>query len=319
VCTRRESRILRYGVSAPARPDPFARFELVGRDGLAFARASFGRLAHDSLDCGASSRIDRKTFALAAEGRRLAAPRVTDRPRLVGWSSLCLARRRRLTSLVVVAGTTLPDPLVPAPQLVRVPVPHGASTSGLTRVTKTAPQAVPSGTKRATVGTPSVVSRSTGLPQTPSRACLVDRECHAATHTVLTPRLTPAACVSTPCGAPLGQRRAADLPCGSSCGSDARCVGPTSAFSLLRTSTRASWAPEPVLPGESPGSRQVGFASADRTVSAECSSREALSSSRDVCGRASDIRGRGSRPGPASLARLVPCPRAAKTASRSTA
>jgi len=89
--------------------------------------------------------------------------------------------------------------------------------SVLTRVTKDRPAPVPCGTKRAKVGTPSVVSRSTGLPQTPSRACLVDRECHAATRTVLTPRLAPAACVSTPCGAPLGQRRADDLPCGSSC------------------------------------------------------------------------------------------------------
>jgi hypothetical protein len=46
-------------------------------------------------------------------------------------------------------------------------------------VTETASQIVPSGTKRAKVGTPSVVSRTTGLPRPPTRACLVDRECHA--------------------------------------------------------------------------------------------------------------------------------------------
>jgi hypothetical protein len=162
------------------------------------------------------------------------------------------------------------------------------------------------------------VTRAPGFTLARRAALVSCRECHAATHTVLTPRLTPAACVSTPCGAPLGQRRAADSPCGSSCGSDARCVGPTSAFSLLRTSTRASWVPKLFLPGESPGSRQVGFASADRTFGCR-SSWEALSSSRDVCGRASDISVAIPTPGPASLARLVPCPRPTKTGPRSTA
>jgi len=149
------------------------------------------------------------------EGRRLTAPRVTDRPRLVGWSSLCHARRRRLTSLVVVTGTVPPVPL-PAAQLVRAP-PLAVEAPGVDPRDQDRPACAPCGAKRVKVGTPSVVSRVTRLPRTPTCACLVDRECHAGAHTVLTPRLAPAACVSTPCGAPLSQRRAADLPCGSSC------------------------------------------------------------------------------------------------------
>jgi len=35
---------------------------------------------------------------------------VTDRPRLIGWSSLYLAQHRSLTSLVVIAGTAWPVP-----------------------------------------------------------------------------------------------------------------------------------------------------------------------------------------------------------------
>ena len=73
------------------------------------------------------------------------------------------------------------------------------------------------------------------------------------------------------------------------------------------------------LPGESPGSRQVWIRFGGPQFPVCRSSREALSSSRDVCGRASDISVAIPTPGPASLARLVPCPRPAKTGPRSTA
>jgi len=73
---------------------------------------------------------------------------------------------------------------------------------------------------------------------------------------------------------------------------DARCVGPTSAISLLRTSTRASSAPGFVLelalalPGVSSAITSERFASAGRTR-VICPPRRALSSLRGVCGRAS--------------------------------
>lgn len=51
---------------------------------------------------------------------------------------------------------------------------------------------------------------------------------------------------------------AADSPYGSPISPSARCVGPTSAISRLRTSTRASWVSNGLRPavGESPASRQ---------------------------------------------------------------
>jgi len=65
------------------------------------------------------------------------------------------------------------------------------------------------------------------------------------------------------CGALLGQRRVADLPCGPSCVHDARCVGPTSAFSRFfvpvpaprRLPTRHALN-APARSGTSPASRQ---------------------------------------------------------------
>jgi len=193
-----------------------------------------------------------------------------DRPRLVGWSSLCHARRRRLTSLVVVTGTVPPVPL-PAAQLVRAP-PLAVEASGVYPRDQDRPACAPCGAKRVKVGTPSVVSRVTGLPQTPTCACLVDRECHAGAHTVLTPRLAPAACVSTPYGAPLSQRRSADLPCGSSC------FATRDASDRLLPSHVFVRAPVPRgFPGSVTGFRSrlaggiawftpVRFASADRTL-----------------------------------------------------
>jgi len=71
---------------------------------LSLGPASTG-FARDSLDCGIALASTAKPSHGLIEGRRLAAPRVMDRPRLVGWSSLCHARCRPLTSLVVDAGT----------------------------------------------------------------------------------------------------------------------------------------------------------------------------------------------------------------------
>jgi hypothetical protein len=90
------------------------------------------------------------------------------------------------------------------------------------------------------------------------------------------------------------------------------CVGPTSAISRLRTSTRASWVPRlghglslaPRGGNRLVHASEIRFGGPHPPVSP--SSREALSSSRDVCGRASDISVAAASSGPASLTRLVP-------------
>jgi len=139
-CARPEPRILRYGVRVPARPDSVRAVRAAGRDGRAFARASFDRLARDSLDCGTALASTARPPHWLFGGRRLAAPRVTDRPRLVGWSSLCHARRRCLTPLVVVAGTAPPAPCRQRScSGARAPARVDALPE-LTRVTKTAPR-----------------------------------------------------------------------------------------------------------------------------------------------------------------------------------
>jgi len=238
----------------------------------------------------------------------------------VGWSSLSLARCRRLTSLVVDAGTTLPDPSVPAPQLVRVPHLAVRALPGLTRVTKTAPQIVPCGTKRAKVGTPSVVSRAhqvaPGAERRLSRLSRVSR-CHAhRSHPEAGPRCVrqhavrsasgPAPCCRFALRLLVRQRR-----------DDASDRLLPSHFFVRAPVPRGF--PSLFLPGESPGSRQDRLASADHTLSVCRSSREALSSSREVCGRASDILVAAPTLGPVSLARLVPRPRTTRAAPRSTA
>jgi len=95
------------------------------------------------------------------DGQRLTALRVTDRPRLIGWSSLDLSRRRSLTSLVVIAGTAA-----------SVPSPTGSRRDArlATHATRLParprpPPCRPCGATGATIGTPSVVSQSTGLPR----------------------------------------------------------------------------------------------------------------------------------------------------------
>jgi hypothetical protein len=138
---------------------------------------------------------------------------VTDRPRLVGWSSLdqCTSpisdapRRRR--------GHRLPVPIHRR---------EACSTLTLRCAPRVDPRgldrhrAAPCGTTRATIRTPSVVSRLTGLPRPPELRAL--SWLNAPRNSAHRSRPGAAAsCGSTWCGVPLGQRRAADSPCGSSC------------------------------------------------------------------------------------------------------
>jgi len=53
------------------------------------------------------------------------------------------------------------------------------------------PAPVPCGAGRVKVGTPSVVSHPSRFPWTSSRACLVDRECHALSRAPFSPRGWP--------------------------------------------------------------------------------------------------------------------------------
>jgi hypothetical protein len=111
-----------------------------------------------------------------------------------------------------------------------------------------------------TIETPSVVSRSAGLPAAAERRCLSWWRAERNSRT-LSPQ-GPAACVSTSCGVLYGQCRDVYFPCGSSNVRARRCAGPTSAFSRFRTSTRASSVPgasranAPARSGRSPVSRQ---------------------------------------------------------------
>jgi hypothetical protein len=257
---------------------------------LSLGPASTG-LALDSLDCGIALASTAKPSHGLIEGRRLAAPRVMDRPRLVGWSSLCHARPRRLTSLVVARAPRLPVPC-------RWRSWSGSRISrcvhpGIDPYDQDRPAPVPSGTKRVEIGTPSVVSRADqGFPRPPPSRLPSFRRVPRAARTVLTPRRASAACVSTPCEAPRGQRPADDLPCGSSC------VTARDASDRLLPSLVFVRAPAPrgfptsvtrltlVLVGGPPGSRQRG--SLRRTAPSVSSWCGALSSPRHVCGRASD-------------------------------
>jgi hypothetical protein len=156
------------------------------------------------------------------------------------------------------------------------------------------PAPVPSGTKRVKVETPSVVSRADRVaPDAESRLSRLPRVSRGCTHRSH-PEGAPAACVSTPCGALRGQRLADDSPCGSSCvrardASDR--LLPSHVFVRApvlrwfpfrsRACARASRGDFLVHARESSLQRAAlaGFSS----------SREALSSPRHVCGRASDI------------------------------
>jgi hypothetical protein len=155
------------------------------------------------------------------------------------------------------------------------------------------PAPVPSGTKRVKVETPSVVSRADRVaPDAESRLSRlprVSRGCTHRSHPEAGPRCVRQHAVRSASGPAPCRRFALRLLVRQG----ARCFGPTSAISRLRTSTRASLVPVSVmslrscLAGGLPGSRQGKLASAGRTCWFS-SSRGALSSPRHVCGRASD-------------------------------
>jgi len=151
---------------------------------------------------------------------------VTDRPHLVGWGSLHRARHRSPTSFVVIAGTASP-----------VPGPAGSwLDTRLAARAECSPARPRPPLHRAlrldivTIGTPSVVSRPTGLPRpsTPrALSCL-----NALRSFAHRSRLGAAAtCVST-----LVRRAPRPAPCHRLAlrllvRHDARCVRPTSAYS----------------------------------------------------------------------------------------
>jgi hypothetical protein len=151
---------------------------------------------------------------------------VTDRPHLVGWGSLHRAQHRSPTSFVVIAGTASP-----------VPGPEGSWLDAHLAVHDECSPARPRPPlPRAlrldilTIGTPSVVSRSTGLPRPPiprALSCL-----NALRSFAHRSRLGAAAsCVST-----MVRRAPRPAPCRRLAlrllvRHDARCVRPTSAYS----------------------------------------------------------------------------------------
>jgi len=122
-------------------------------------------------------------------------------------------------------------------------------------------RAAPCGTTRATIGTPSVVSRPTGLPRPPKLRAPSWLKCAAQLRASFSPRCRRLVRqhVERSAPGPASRRRFALRLLVRH---DARCVGPTSAFSRLRTSTRASLVPGVVLrfracaSGRSPVSRQ---------------------------------------------------------------
>jgi len=95
------------------RPFPVRAIRVVravGQDGLAIRTGQLRSTRSRLTRSWCRSRDLREPSTEQLRGRRLTAPRVTDRPRLIGWSSLHLARHRSLTPLVVIAGTAWPVP-----------------------------------------------------------------------------------------------------------------------------------------------------------------------------------------------------------------
>jgi hypothetical protein len=156
------------------------------------------------------------------------------------------------------------------------------------------PAPVPSGTKRVKVETPSVVSRADRVaPDAESRLSRlprVSRGCTHRSHPEAGPRCVRQHAVRSASGPAPCRRFALRLLVRQG----ARCFGPTSAISRLRTSTRASLVPVSVMSLRSclagdflVHARESSLQRA--ALAGFSSSREALSSPRHVCGRASDI------------------------------
>jgi len=133
---------------------------------------------------------------------------VTDRPRLIGWSSLHLARHRSLTSHVVATGTAEP---VPGPVgSGRDALPCGSTPNAIDPRDQDRLPAAPCGSTGLRSGCLPSCGRSAGLlqlsePGTFSGLKDVTRSAHRSHLGAAT------ACVSTSCGALLGQRHLARL------------------------------------------------------------------------------------------------------------
>jgi hypothetical protein len=168
--------------------------------------------------------------------RHLSAPRVDDRPRLVGWSSLHRARRQSLTSSVVATGTASPVPRARWEARKTLTLRCMSAVYLCDRDHHLAP---PCGRAKRAIGTPSVVCQPARRTWPSRLRALSGLNAPAISHTVLTSE-PPPLCVSTDLrSAPrLAFQCRFALRLVGRC--SARCVGPTSAFSLLRTSTRAS-------------------------------------------------------------------------------
>jgi hypothetical protein len=163
---------------------------------------------------------------------------VTDRPRLVGWSSLHHARHRSLTPLVVIAGTPRRfQNRREAGSTCTLRCPPCVDPGDLDRH-----HAAPCGANMSNdrdAFRRVAIDRVTPVADAASAFCL---ECAARPRAPFS-RRSHRLVRQHWCGNLLGQRRAPDSPCGSSRRHDARCVEPTSAFSRFRTSTRASLVP----------------------------------------------------------------------------
>lgn len=135
-----------------------------------------------------------------------------DHPRLFGWSSLHPAHRQSLTSLCRRSGTDSP---VPGPTVSWLRRPCCHERRSVDPRDRDRHPVAPCGAAGAPIGTPSTVSRSTGVSS--SRRALRATWFGSVARLAHRSRLEAAAvCVSTPFGEPQGQRRAVDSPCGSS-------------------------------------------------------------------------------------------------------
>jgi hypothetical protein len=148
-------------------------------------------------------------------------------------------RRRSLTSVRRRAGTASS---VPSPTGSLRDVCLAARATRFTRSTETAcPSPLAETTDRPS-WTPSTVPRPDfGFPRSECGACSLVGDSTLHAHRVHLE--AAAACVSTSCGVLLGQRPVVRPALRPARRRDARCVGPVSANSLLRTSTRASSVP----------------------------------------------------------------------------
>jgi len=213
----------------------------VGQDGLAIRTGQLRSIRPRLTRSWSGSRLRHESLDSALRGWRLAAPRVTDRPRLIGWCSLHLTR---------------PDLRHPSSSS-RAP-PHRfqdrpeASGAGLSASAPVHPR---DRDRRPVAPCGSTVPRSGCLPSCREEPDFSDsrirvrfpvrklgtRFAHRSHLEAAAPRVSANAECSSASAVP------PDWPFGSPDGSDARCVGPTSAISPLRTRTRASPAPDPSI------------------------------------------------------------------------